>query len=150
MTPVYYPDVLPKDTAELIPKIRPISRVRFCEETGRAYRLLLRDESLAIDYISDYQKSILVVNDDGTVVMTQKGYPKKRPLTPYHVWALKRIMQRFKDTRSEVLVIYALKHYPEQFSFLTYLETLRNAQKNKQRRQQTRRRCRIVRPCRPA
>ncbi|MDY6936902.1 MAG: hypothetical protein SWY16_04475 [Cyanobacteriota bacterium] len=147
---VYRPDILPADTAELIPKTKPISRVTFSEDSGRAYRLILRDEALAIDYILDYQKSILIVDDLGQLVMTAKGYPKKRPLTPYHIWVLERIARKFADTRSEVLVIYALKNYPEQFSFLTYLETLRHAQKTRKRQQQTRRRCRIVRACRPA
>jgi hypothetical protein len=145
MVTTYYPEVLPPDTANLAPKIQPLSRQIFSKNVKRSYRLVLRDESLAIDYIPDYCTSILVYGDDNRPQITGKGHLLKRKLTPYHIWVLKRIAQKFADTCSEKLVVYALKHYPEQFSFLTYLETLRNAQRQKQRSQQTRRRCRIVR-----
>ncbi|MBE9039941.1 hypothetical protein IQ235_03930 [Oscillatoriales cyanobacterium LEGE 11467] len=150
MVTTYYPDVLPSNTASLVPKTKPISRRSFSQDIQRSYRLVLRDESLAIDYVTNYRNSILIAGEFGELVTTTDGHPKKRPLTPYHTWVLKRIAKKFADTRSETLVIYALKNYPEQFSFLTYLETLRNAKKNKQRRQRTRRRCRIVRAYRTA
>lgn len=150
MVTTYYPEVLPPDTANLVPQIQPLSRQIFSKNVKRSYRLVLRDESLAIDYVPDYRHSILIADALGGLLMTASGNPKKRPLTPYHTWVLKRIAKKFADTRSEKLVIYALKHYPEQFSFLTYLETLRNAQKQKQRQQQNRRRCRIIRPRRSA
>jgi hypothetical protein len=140
-----HPDVLPAGIAELIPKTQAISRREFSQQHKRSLRLVIRDESLAIDYIPDYCTSILVYGDDNRPQITGKGHLLKRKLTPFHIWVLQRIAQKFADTCSEKLVVYALKHYPEQFSFLTYLETLRNAQRQKQRSQQTRRRCRIVR-----
>lgn len=145
-----HPEVLPPDIAELVPKTKPISRRTFSQEHKRSLRLVIRDESLAIDYVPDYCASILVFGDDNCPMLTGKGHLLKRKLNPYHTWVLKRIANKFADTHSEKLVVYALKHYSEQFSFITYLETLRNAQKKQQRQQQTRRRCRIIRTRRTA
>jgi hypothetical protein len=87
-----HPDVLPAGIAELIPKTQAISRREFSQQHKRSLRLVIRDESLAIDYIPDYCTSILVYGDDNRPQITGKGHLLKRKLTPYHIWILKRAL----------------------------------------------------------